>query len=643
MSRKPSPSLVSAAKSAARTTSPPPDTDQARAVALSIRLVHIVASPTNPRKNFDDAKLAELAESIKSKGVLQPILLRPTYRAAGPTSTGASMLRDTFWQNFAIWPSMEFELVAGERRYRAANLAGLTEIPAIVRDLTDLQVLEIQIIENEQREDVSPMEKADGYARLVHDHNVTVEDLATRVGKSPATIYGLLKLRLLPAQARAAVDAGTISLSVAQLIARIPGQETREDALTYALEPDYAGSVVTYREMQNYVARNCMIELKQAPFDRDATNLTSAGACTSCPKLTGNNPTEYPDSRADICLDPACYRAKEAAHCEAVLAEAKDQGRKILQGKAAEEALSYRSTYYDLAETCHDIPKPKTFAKLVGKDLKEKTAIAVDARGRIHELVEKKDANALLKAKHGLAKHVTANGQTPSKADVEFKRKEKENRLREKLGLAAIVAQAEALFSSASTLGMGPPQEKFLRVLCKQAAAVAWSETRRHLVARREVPLDATASQYERLEKSLDAYIATLNKTQLFGLLAEIVVSREFHGGAYNSGEGSKEILTALDIDRAKITADVKAELKGKPKPKASVADQQTRDPDACRQCGCTEDNACQPDGCYWVEPGLCSVCVAKGADPQTDEGKEAAVTLRRAQDSRRLRKGSKT
>lgn len=634
MPRKASPSI---APSANRSTNPPPDTDQARAVALSVRIVHITASPTNPRKNFDDAKLAELAESIRSKGVLQPILVRPLYTN---NNSRDRMCPDHYWRAPANWPAMEFELVAGERRYRAANLAGLTEIPAIVRDLTDLQVLEIQVIENEQREDVSPMEKAEGYARLVDEHKVPVEDLATRVGKSPATIYGLLKLRALSPEARAAVDAGTISLSIAQLIARIPGQETRDDALRYALEPDYAGSVATYRDMQKYVARECMIELKQAPFDRSAPDLTSAGACTNCPKLTGNNPTEYPDSRADICLDPACFRAKEAAHREAVLAEAKDQGRTILKGKAAEEALSYRSTYYNLADTCYEITKPKTFAKLVGKELREKTAIAVDDCGRIHQLVAKKDALPLLKEKHGLAKHVAANGQTKSKADVEFKRQEKETRALEKLGLAAVVAKAETLFGSAATLGMGPPQEAFLRAVCKQAAAVAWSETRRHLVARRQIPLDNSKSQYERLEKSLDAYIATLGKTQLFGLLAEIVCSREFHGGAYNSGEGSKRILLALDIDPAKIAADVKAELNGKSKPAKFTAgairivEPEAADPNTCRVCHCTEEKF-RPAGAYWVEPNLCSACVTAGAEPITDDGKAQAVFIRRAAESR--------
>lgn len=650
MPRKPSPSLITAAKSAARTTSPPPETDQARVVSLSIRLVRIETSPTNPRKHFDETKLAELAASIKSKGVLQPILVRPTYRLHNSNSRDL-MRPDLYWQGPANWPTMQFELVAGERRFRAADRAGLTEIPAIVRDLTDLQVLEIQVVENEQREDVTPLEKADGYAALVYDHGLTVEDLATRVGKSPATIYGLLKIRGLPDTARKAVDAGDLSVSTAQLIARIPGRDTRDEAVTYALEPDYSGSLPSYREMQRYVERHCMIELKQAPFDRKAADLTSAGACTDCPKLTGNNPTEYPDSRADICTDPACYRDKEEAHKNAVLAEAKDQGRKILQGKAAEEALSYRSTYYDLAETCHDIPRPRTFEKLVGKELRDKIVVAVSGRGRIHQLVDKKDANPLLKQKHGLAKHVSANGATPSKSTVEFRRAEKEARLREKLGLEAVVAKAEATFGAAATLGFGPPQEAFLRVLCEQAAAVAWSETRRHLVARRQIPLDQGASQYERLEKSLDAYVATLNKTQLFGLFAEIVVSREFHGGAYNPGEGSKKILAALGIDPAKISADTKAELAGKPAKKgmfargvaADTVDNQEQESDApaCRVCHQTEAKF-TPSGAYWIEPHLCSACVAMGADPQTEEGKAAAVVLRRADDSRKLRRAAK-
>ena len=155
-----------------------------------VRLVSISLSPTNPRKSFPEAGLQDLATSIRAKGVLQPVLLRPhPQQGAGPG---------------------KYELVAGERRVRAAGIAGLAVVPAIIRVLDDRSVLEIQVVENEQREDVTPLEKCEGYARLIDVHKATVEQIATKVGKSVSTIRSILKLRALPEKARAALEAGDL-------------------------------------------------------------------------------------------------------------------------------------------------------------------------------------------------------------------------------------------------------------------------------------------------------------------------------------------------------------------------------------------------------------------------------------------------
>ena len=114
----------------------------------------IVASTTNPRKTFNQVKLAELAESIKASGVHQPILVRPL---------PPERLADTFAERRRGEALPTHELVAGERRWRGCQLAGVAEIPAMIRELTDAQVLEIQIVENLQREDVSELEEAEGY------------------------------------------------------------------------------------------------------------------------------------------------------------------------------------------------------------------------------------------------------------------------------------------------------------------------------------------------------------------------------------------------------------------------------------------------------------------------------------------------
>lgn len=168
----------------------------------------IKLSPRNPRKHFDPEALAELTESIRAKGVLEPLLVRPLYRTKG----GAIISSDAFWETVSSAPGLLdsglYELVAGERRYRAAELAGEVVVPVIIRELSDKDADEIRIVENEQRKDLSPIEKADGYQFLIDQHGYTIEELGAKVSKSPSTIRGLVALCKLPEKARAAVDAG---------------------------------------------------------------------------------------------------------------------------------------------------------------------------------------------------------------------------------------------------------------------------------------------------------------------------------------------------------------------------------------------------------------------------------------------------
>jgi ParB/RepB/Spo0J family partition protein len=300
---------------------PPPNAPAATTTTAvtEVPIADIVPSPTNPRRRFDEGKLAELAESIRAKGVLQPVLVRPASTGRPDLGTeisfltallpsaadalvaaGLKTLGDVLERARARFPEqcrkkladgvyaaarsipgiqavdarylsglfahlggdgdpVTYELVAGERRFRAAKLAGLQTIPASVRQLSDLEVLEIQVVENEQREDVAALERADGYARLVEEHQVTVEDLAQRVGKSVSTIRELLKLRQLPETARTALDAGEISTSVAGLIASRPSPAMREKVADYAL---------TFRESWQLGQRE-----KQLPSYRDVKDL----------------------------------------------------------------------------------------------------------------------------------------------------------------------------------------------------------------------------------------------------------------------------------------------------------------------------------------------------------------------------------
>jgi len=161
----------------------------------TVRVDRIVQAAYQPRQVFEPGALAELAQSIREKGVLQPLLVRPR--------------------------GENFEIVAGERRWRASQLAGLSEVPALIRDLGDREALEIAIIENLQREDLGPLEEARAYQALL-DQGLNQEGVAQAVGKGRSTVSNALRLLSLPETALRALEAGEISAGHARAVLAQP-------------------------------------------------------------------------------------------------------------------------------------------------------------------------------------------------------------------------------------------------------------------------------------------------------------------------------------------------------------------------------------------------------------------------------------
>lgn len=286
-----------------------------------IELGKIRISPDN-RKRFNEAALQELAASIKSMGVAQPILIRPVT----PT----------------VEQSEEYEIVAGERRYRASNIAGMGTIPAIIRQLSDLDAAKIRILENLQRENPHEMEEAEGYQLLMLQHGYNADQLADEVKKSRAYIYGRLKLCALTTEVREQFLDNKISASTALLIARIPVPALQVRALGEILKPPawMSSEAMSYRQAAQHVQSNYMLDLKTAAFKiADAKLLVAAGACTTCPKRTGNQPEVFAGISADVCTDPDCFKEKRAAHFAAAIVKANKQGIPVLEGDEGKAAL----------------------------------------------------------------------------------------------------------------------------------------------------------------------------------------------------------------------------------------------------------------------------------------------------------------
>ena len=186
--------------------------EAAPAVAIDLPIEAIVPNPQQPRKDFDDKSLRDLSASMSQSGVLQPVVVR---------QLGSG-----------------YQLIVGERRWRAAKLAGLTRIPAVVREASDAQSLELALVENLLREDLNPIEEAEGYQRLLAEFGWTQEELAQRVARDRSSIANCLRLLKLPDLIQADLRAGRLTMGHARALLSLasPGEQLklREEILAHS-------------------------------------------------------------------------------------------------------------------------------------------------------------------------------------------------------------------------------------------------------------------------------------------------------------------------------------------------------------------------------------------------------------------------
>ena len=168
--------------------------------SVAVKIADIEPNRDQPRKEFDSEALAELADSIAQHGVLQPLLLRPMLSGG-------------------------YRIVAGERRWRAARMAGLTEVPAVIREMTDSEEMLFALIENLQREDLTPLEEARGYRTLIETQDLTQEEVSQAVGKSRPSVTNALRLLNLPEDIQEMLEKGEITAGHARTLLSFPNQE----------------------------------------------------------------------------------------------------------------------------------------------------------------------------------------------------------------------------------------------------------------------------------------------------------------------------------------------------------------------------------------------------------------------------------
>lgn len=502
-----------------------------------VPLARLVESPSNHRKKtWGDMK--ELTESVKAKGVLQPILARPA------KGIGNNLL----------------EIVFGHRRFRAAKEAGLDAIPAVVRELTDVEALEANIIENASRADVHPLEEAEGIEQLLEqkDRPYTVEEIARKLGKSHSHVYQRLKLLALCPEARKAFYEGGLTASTALMFARIPSKDLQKKALAEFRISDRNDDPPTASWISQRLQERFMLKLADAPFQADDAELVkAAGSCSACSKRTGAQPALFEDvSSADVCTDPACYREKVDAAWKVRSAAAKAAGRKVLTSTEAKEvfesyngtSLSYRAPYVDLASSNYLDPKNRPYKKLLGKSAEAEIVLAKDGAGNVRELLPKAALGKLMKA----AGHSFKSDHEPARQSKEAK--EANRKAKAKAELERKVQERCATLFGAAIDKRSFTRELWDLVLGRASTMCGLGE---------EVVLKRRFG--DGWEKDFDKARPKMTVEQLQAVLVELTLTDAFFEYRGLEGAEAKKLAAWAGIDMKAVRAELQAEAKSAP------------------------------------------------------------------------------
>ncbi len=336
----------------------------------TLKVKTLMASENNPRKESGDAGMAELTQSIKETGVITPILVRPRDVAGN-----------------------RYQIVAGHRRTAAAIKAGLEEIPAMIKNLTDEEVAEIQMVENLQREDLHPLDEAVGYKRLVVEYGADIPELAEKVGKSESYVRKRLVLCRLVEPGKKLLRKGKISLVSAMSIARMPEDQDQLRVVKKLKSIHWWGE----SDVRHHIEEHYMLMLRKAPFSTKSTELRKDGRdCGSCDLRTGSEPSLFDDlDVGDRCLNPECFHAKTKEHGRQMLEKAKKQKLEVVTDAFDKDGYMDREKYVDLGDRDGSIGM--SWQKAL-RGQKVEVVVTVDEKGAFRKLAKIGSVRKALKA-----------------------------------------------------------------------------------------------------------------------------------------------------------------------------------------------------------------------------------------------------
>jgi ParB/RepB/Spo0J family partition protein len=471
------------------------------------------------RASFDKTALTELTDSVREQGILLPLIVRPA---------------PTLQQD-------RVELVCGERRLIAAKQLGLEVVPCIERVLDDQQAIEVQIIENMQREGLHPMQEAEAYQQLKKQGR-EVEDIAALVGKSVSHVARRVKLLDLCDELRKEFYAGRFDAGVALLFARIANHDTQREAFARVAswrkdEP------LQYGDTRRTIESSFMLRLAEAPFDtKDETLLPSAGKCATCPKRSGNDRDLFGDIKdKSVCTDVACFGQKRRAAGDRAIAAAKAKGLDVIVGPAAKKVLPYGLEhgvvgFANVKAISWKGDKRMTVAQIVGKDA-PRTFIQDPETGDAGEFVS---AKALEQSSEQKGLNVRSRGARVHSQHEQRSKAKIENRVR-----AALYDELRKEFGV-----------KFERADLEDVACALWTalwHEHRKTVADRWPGL-----KLDTHERSVHSKVAKLDGGDLPLFIRDMTYVNELKTNGYDESKPERLLAAAkrYKVDAAKIRRD---------------------------------------------------------------------------------------
>jgi ParB family chromosome partitioning protein len=524
----------------------------------------------------------------------------------------------------------KYEIIAGERRWRAAGIAKLKEVPAIVCEMSDDKVLELQMLENLQREDLHPMDEASGYEQLLERgkgwrklgeqpatdaEKFTVEGLAAKIGKSASYVYQRLKLASLIPDGQQLFRDNVISAGHAILIARLtPTDQLRalracfdrngfhkKEPLKELIKLNDGEMSMSEKGLREWIQDEINLDLRKVPWDLTDEKLTAAGSCDACPKRSKNNAplfSEFTAKGEDRCFDGDCYKAKRDAFVK-ITVKAKEGAPAPLKlsdmagyTKPKPDQEMYRRGQWEMAKK-GSCPSVQTGVVVRGENAGNTHTVCIDPNCKVHK------------------KHFSGSnsGGGHSQTDYqleEFKRHKQEVVRRKRATLRANLAKV-IIQEAKATL---PPE--VLRIAADDLLSNANAKEMGWLLG--DVSIKDDKSGEAIVAKATGA---KLNQLILTGLLHDVL---DIYGDERQKESRVAEVAQHFGIKPQSVMAADERRMKGEK---------------TCRACGCTESTACEfweggtRKRCSWKEPGLCSHPLCSKYDPKPKPAVEAQTSAK--------------